>query len=93
MEAEMNNSEFINDGAFGFQLSGSEMRLVARRQLIASVAVVIVIVLGVGLNALMPAAHRYVAAAPHKAVTVQQAKFAVRAEHVAAAMQNGVELP
>jgi hypothetical protein len=91
MEADM--SEFINQGAVRFHLSGSEIRVVARRQLVASVAVAIVVALGLGVTALLPASHNDAAVAPQRVAAVQQSKFAIPAEHAAAAMQYAIEAP
>lgn len=89
----MGNSEFVDDGAIGFHLSGAEIQAVAKRQLAASVAVAIVIMFGVGLTMMRPAHHGYADGVAHRIGAVQQPKTVIAAEHVAAAMQYGIEVP
>ena len=86
-------SEFINQGAVRLHLSGSEIRTVARRQFVASVAVAIVIALGLGVTALLPGTHNDAVVAPQKVAAVQQSRFVIPAEHAAAAMQYAIEAP
>jgi hypothetical protein len=89
----MNDSEFINDGAIGFRLSAAEMENVVSRQLVASAAVAVVTVLVFGLSFLLTPDRNEAAATASAAAASEQPKVSVPAEHVAAAMQFGIEVP
>jgi hypothetical protein len=93
MEADMSNSEFIDGEAAAFHLSDAEIQLVARQQFVASIAVAIVLMLGVGLNAILPASHNYAGVSAQKVAMVQQPKFVVSGKRVAAATQYEIEAP
>jgi hypothetical protein len=90
----MSDSERVENEMVSTGLSSIEIQDVARRQLVASVAVAIVIILGLGLAAMMPAPHNYAALAPHKTALVQQPQFVTPSTgQVAAATRREVELP
>jgi predicted benzoate:H+ symporter BenE len=89
----MSGSNYSYDEAFGFGMTAIEIQSVARRQLAASVAVAIVIVLGIVFAALTPAAHDRAEVAVHKFAQVQQPIFVKPADRLAAAKHYGIELP
>jgi hypothetical protein len=92
----MNATENFDDEAIAGGLSSAEIQAVARRQLVASIAVAVVIALGVGLAALMPASHASndAEAAPHRLALVQQPTFATPlSARLASAKQREIELP
>jgi hypothetical protein len=89
----MGEIENFDDEAIASGLSGADIQAVAKRQFVASVAVVIVIALGVILTAIMPASRDYAGVASHKVATVQQPKFVTATDHVVAAKSTGLELP
>ena len=89
----MGSNEFIDDEAGAFHLSDAEIQLVARKQFVASIAVAIVLALGVGLNAVLPASQNYAGVAMQKVAAVQQPKFVVSGKHIAAATQYEIEAP
>ena len=76
----MGNSQQFDDETVSIGLSQADVRDMARRQLAASVAVAVVIALGVGLVALAPASRDIASSvalvASHKIATVQQPQFA-----------------
>ncbi len=75
----MSETEYSEDQEITIGLSAAEIKEVAHRQFVASIAVAIVIAIGAGVAMLMPAAHDYAQLAPHKVATVQQPTFAVPA--------------
>jgi hypothetical protein len=90
----MGEIENFDDEAIASGLSGADIQAVAKRQFVASVAVAIVIALGVIVAMMMPASHDYAGvAASHKVATVQQPKFVAATDHVVAAKNTGIELP
>jgi hypothetical protein len=90
----MGDIENFDDEAIASGLSGADIQAVAKRQFVASVAVAIVIALGVIVAMTMPASHDYAGvAASHKVATVQQPKFVAATDHVVAAKSTGLELP
>jgi hypothetical protein len=89
----MSDSEFIDDGAIGFHLSAAEMQSVVSRQLVAAAAVAIVTVLVFGLSFLLTPDRHEAAELVSVAAASEQPKVSVPAEHVAAAMQFGIEVP
>lgn len=74
-------------------MTSAAIQEVARRQLTASIAVAIVIVVGFGFAALMPASHEYAQTAPHKVASVQQPTFSSPSDRVASAKRFERELP
>jgi hypothetical protein len=90
----MSNTEFAEDEEITIGLSAAEIKEVARRQLVASVAVAVVIAIGVGAALLMPASQDYAQANSHKLATVQQPTFVVpQTAHVEPPKKHEVELP
>ena len=82
------DGEDLDDG-----LTVAAVQESARRQLAASIAVAIVIALGVGVAAFMPASRDYAQTAPRKVVSVQQPTFASPSRPVASAGRFVRELP
>jgi hypothetical protein len=93
MEARMSESPYTYDEAIGFGMSAVEIQSVARRQLVASAAVAVVITLGVAFAALMPAGHDRAEIGAHKFAQVQQPTFVKPADRLAISNSNGIELP
>ena len=90
----MGDIENFDDEAIASGLSGADIQAVAKRQFVASVAVAIVIALGVVVAMVMPASHDYAGvSASHKVATVQQPKFVTTTDRVVAAKSTGLELP
>jgi hypothetical protein len=90
----MSDTERVGEETAWTGLSGVEIQEVARRQLIASVAVAVVIALGVGVAAVMPAHHDYAALAQHRTAFVQQPKFMPPpGGRVASVTRHQLELP
>jgi hypothetical protein len=90
----MSANEYIDDEAIASGLSGAEIQAVAKRQLVASVAVAVVIALGAGLTAFMPAARDHAEVAAHRVAVVQQPRSAPAPDqHFASARQHEIELP
>ena len=78
-----------DDEEMGIGGTREEIRLVARRQFVASLAAAVMIAVGAGVMALMPASHENVVAAPHRLAIVQPTFMSER--FVSA--NNQVELP
>jgi hypothetical protein len=92
----MSKTEFADDEEITIGLSAAEIKEVARRQLVASVAVAVVIAIGVGAAFLMPGSgsQDYAQATSHKVATVQQPTFVVpQTAHVEPAKKHDVEVP
>ncbi len=89
----MSNTEFTDDEEVTIGLSAAEIKEVARRQLVASVAVAIVIIIGLGAAMMMPASHDYAQATPHKLATVQQPTLAIPQTARAEQKKHEVEVP
>jgi hypothetical protein len=89
----MSESPYIYDEAIGFGMSAVEIQSVARRQLVASAAVAIVIALGVVFAALTPAGHDRAEVGAHKFAQVQQPTFVKPADRVAISNPSGIEGP
>lgn len=92
----MGETEYSTDEAIAAGLTAEEIQAVARRQLIASVAVAVVIAFGVAVAALMPGAQtsNYAEIPTHKVAGVQQPKFVQPLDHgVASAKPAQLELP
>jgi len=85
--------ESLDAEAIAAGLSAAEVQSTARRQFVASIAVAIVIALGVALSALIPTPRNRAEAAAHKIVLVQQPVFTSGAKRVAAEKQDRIELP
>jgi hypothetical protein len=85
--------EYDDDDEQGFALSVGELRSVARRQLIGSVAVAFVIAAVAGLMALKsgPNDGRYASA--HNFPIVQQPTIVTSTEHFAATVNRAAEVP
>lgn len=90
----MNSANYFDEEPIGSGLTAAEIQETARRQFVASIAVAVIIAVGAGLAALMPASHHYAEAAPHRLALVQQPTFATPpAQRVASARQHEIELP
>lgn len=89
----MENIQNFDGEVIASGLTQAEVQAVARRQLVASVAVAIVIGLGLVVTAMAPASHIRTATAAHRIAGVQQPTFVHGAEHFAAVKQGGIELP
>ena len=90
----MGEVQYTDDEEIASGLTGAEIQSVAKRQFVASVAVAIVIALGVVLVAMSPASRDYAGLGTHKVATVQQPKFVTpTTSSFAAAKQHSVELP
>jgi hypothetical protein len=89
----MSSSEYFEEDTMGPGLSDAEIRAVARRQFVASVAVAVVIACGVGLTLVMPASRDRVEAAAHKFASVQQPAFVGDAPQQTASAKHEIELP
>ena len=91
----MSETEFSEDQEVTIGLSAAEIKEVAKRQFVASIAVAIVIAIGVGAAMLMPASHDYAQLAPHKvAAAVQQPIFAVpQTARIETNKKHELELP
>jgi hypothetical protein len=85
--------EYDDDDEKGFALSVGELRSVARRQLIGSVAVAFVIAAVAGVMALKPAAHDGRYASAHNFPIVQQPTIVTSTEHLAATVNRAAEVP
>jgi len=91
---EVESVERLEEEGIGFGLSGTEVQSVARRQLIASIIVAIVIAAAAGLIALRPAYHDAASVGPHRFAGAQQPSFATPpAQRVAGLRRHGIELP
>lgn len=90
----MGADNYLNEEAIAAGLSDAEIQIVAKRQLVASLAVAIVIALGVGLTAVMPASHDRAEAGVRKYTLVQQPTFvSAPAQRFASAKSHAIELP
>ncbi|MGO8799857.1 MAG: hypothetical protein ACLQE9_01140 [Roseiarcus sp.] len=91
----MSSAQVFDDEPIASGLTGAEVQETARRQLVASIAVAVVILIGAGLAALTPASPRRDAeAAPHRLASVQQPTFATPpAQRVASVRPHEIELP
>jgi hypothetical protein len=75
-------------------LGEDQLQVAARRQLVASLIVALVIAAFAGLVALRPAYREAAAVAPHKLASIQQPSFVTPpGAHVAALKQREIELP
>ena len=75
-------------------LGENELQAAARRQLVASLIVALVIAAFAGLVALRPAYRETAADAPHKLAAIQQPSFVTPlGQRVAGVVQHGIELP
>jgi hypothetical protein len=79
--------------AMDFGLSTVEIKSMAGRQLVASIAVGVVIALGLGLATLMPPSHKYAEAVQHKLALVQQPTFVSAPAERFASAKSAIELP
>jgi hypothetical protein len=85
---------YFEDEAIGIAQNAAAIRSMAGRQLVASIAAAIVIVLGFGLTTLLPAPHRTAEAAGRRVASVQQPTFvAAPAQLLAFARLAPIELP
>jgi hypothetical protein len=90
----MSSIDYFEDEAIGIEQSAAAIKSMAGRQLVASIAVAVVIALGFGLTTLVPTPHRTAEAAAHRLAFVQQPAFvAAPAQRVASARLEAVELP
>ena len=91
----MGDEDLVDDhDDTGLGLSEAELQAMARRQLAASIAVAIVIALGVTLAALTPASRGHGEAAAHRPLLVQRPAMTVPPDHqLAARKRPEVELP
>jgi hypothetical protein len=71
----MGDNQQFDDETVSIGLSRAEIREMARRQLVASIAVALVIAIGAALVALAPASRDVAALASHKIASVQQPQF------------------
>ena len=85
--------EYGDDADEGFALSVGELRSVARRQLIGSVAVAFVIAAVAGMMALRPTSHDGRYASAHNFPIVQQPTIVTSTEHLAATVNRATEVP
>lgn len=90
----MSETEFSEDQEVTIGLSAAEIKEVARRQFVASIAVAVVIAIGFGVAMLMPTTHDYAQLAPHKLAAVQQPTVAVpQTARVETTKKHELELP
>jgi hypothetical protein len=92
-EAVMGDAGYFDGEEVGDGMTAAAIQEVARRQLGASIAVAVVIVVGLGLAALMPASRDYAESARHKVASVQQPTFTSPSDRVASAHRFERELP
>lgn len=88
-DSEILHDEIDDDGEFGAR---TDIRWVARRQLIASIAALFVIVLGVGIAEMLPASTKHVEVAARSS-GVQAPAMVSRDARFASAHKAGLELP
>lgn len=88
-------STIFDEDAIEAGLGGVDLQAMAKRQLVASVAVAVVIGLGVILMAMAPASRNYAEVATHKSSIVQQPRFVSRTIDGVAEVkqQRRIELP
>jgi hypothetical protein len=88
-------SNIFDEDAIGAGLDGVDLQAMAKRQLVASAAVAVVIGLGVILMAMAPASRNYAEVATHRSSTVQQPQFVSRTIDGVAEVgrQRRIELP
>jgi hypothetical protein len=90
----MSNAEYFDGEEMGAGATRDEIRVSARRQLIASIAAAIVIGVAALASAFAPQSRNYTQAPTIRAAGVQQPVFAASStQRVAAAKQYDVELP
>ena len=90
----MSETEYSEDQEITIGLSAAEIKEVAKRQFVASIAVAIVIAIGVGAAMLMPASRDYAQVAPHKVAAVQQPILAVpQTARIETNKKHELELP
>jgi hypothetical protein len=87
---EIRDDQMDDDGAFG---APADIRWIARRQLIASIAALAVIVLGVGIAAMLPASSGRTQVAARSASGVQSPMMVSRDARFASAHKADLELP
>ena len=85
--------EYFDDEESEIGLTRDEIRLVARRQFVASLAAAFVIAVGAVLMALIPASRDHAQLATNKFAIVQQPTFLAQPDQgVASAKQSEIEL-
>jgi hypothetical protein len=90
----MSDGDKVDDESLGFGLSEAEIRETARRQFAASIAVAIIIALGVGFAAVMPASRDHARNIAQKSVVAQQPTMTIAPGHrLAATKRIEMELP
>jgi hypothetical protein len=89
----MSSSDFFEDDTMGQGLSDAEIRAVARRQFVASVAVAVVIACGLGVTLVLPVSRDRVEASMHRFASVQQPTFVGQTPQRSASIKHEVELP
>jgi hypothetical protein len=86
-------SKFLDEGIESEPDYG-DIRAMARRQFVASVAVAFVIALSAALMAMAPSSRHYTDVASHRVATIQLPKSSLQAADSFAAKQHrGIELP
>ena len=90
----MSGAAYFDDEESEIGLTRDEIRLVAKRQFVASLVAAFVIAVGAALTALIPASHDYAQVAPHKFAVVEQPTLLAQPDQgVASAKQSEIELP
>jgi hypothetical protein len=93
-EADMSNIERMQDEDLAFGLADNEIKATAGRQLVASLAVGLVIAAAAGLMALGPGRHDNSEPVQHKFALVRQPTFVTPpGQRVASAKRYEIELP